>query len=791
MAAFDQVVAQDAVFRQFAVERLPEGVDVVDALADERPFAEQILVDIGHHARVRIDARLAAGEPGIERAPCAGERDADTRLKNSIAGDDAAELLIVKRPVERMRHRADQLSRRIARQLRIGVERDYVSDIGEHVDVAGDHREAILRFAAQQCVELLELAALSLPTHPQLLVRVPSARPVEQEEDVAFGVGIPWAILAVERIDSRARAPDQRGIIGHRFFRRVTQVSDQGEVQVAVLIGEKAYFERFEQRIDVGIADQHRRHHDDRPEFRWDVSGEIHLRQGFRIREQRCDPVDERDRQLATRHRDGDTQHHLPRRGDTARARQLQHERGEQRGEQQDRAEVKDERGAMSDPPQLLGDRQRNIHRRLELFDPVAIGEKESHMARSVVAIQRDVFVRELHGLSRHVGFAESRVLRDPFDLMAIVISGGKSHPAVNIGGVLTQLLFDDAHRLDEFAPVDRAQAAKTADAVADRHLVGGLLLRFRLDHLLDRTAAFGKPVLDPRQRERQHRDLSLQTPRELGHERADHPRIGAGHVGDDEDEVRRILLGDAHHLVCPLARLLDVERALRHARGDAAQIFDQRQPEHDRNAPQLAQLERRHRLIRGDEAAEAFGVDTSIGMRNGLERQVIHARQVRRRSLCESRKLTAIALRQVALRDADLLADQVEVVEQPLARGYDPAVVFHRPGQQIARRDQHGFVVFEPREQSVSGFGVRQPVECGKRLAVLFHLIGAEQLRAERNLFTGTRAAGGRTWRSAESHAHATKRCIERGGSRLENTGVADVRTHLNGSHAIEVRRT
>ena len=42
------------------LERALERIDVVDALADERAFVEQVLVDVRHGARVLIDARLAA-----------------------------------------------------------------------------------------------------------------------------------------------------------------------------------------------------------------------------------------------------------------------------------------------------------------------------------------------------------------------------------------------------------------------------------------------------------------------------------------------------------------------------------------------------------------------------------------------------------------------------------------------------------------------------------------------------------------------------------------------------------
>jgi hypothetical protein len=46
VAAFEQVVAEDRGCRAAAAQRLLEGVDVVDALADERALAEQVLVHV-------------------------------------------------------------------------------------------------------------------------------------------------------------------------------------------------------------------------------------------------------------------------------------------------------------------------------------------------------------------------------------------------------------------------------------------------------------------------------------------------------------------------------------------------------------------------------------------------------------------------------------------------------------------------------------------------------------------------------------------------------------------------
>src|SRR5512146_2320076 len=67
VATLEQVVAQDAVFRQTLPQRELERVDVVDALADERAFTEDVLVDVRYGARVRVDAGVARVQPRIQR----------------------------------------------------------------------------------------------------------------------------------------------------------------------------------------------------------------------------------------------------------------------------------------------------------------------------------------------------------------------------------------------------------------------------------------------------------------------------------------------------------------------------------------------------------------------------------------------------------------------------------------------------------------------------------------------------------------------------------------------------
>ena len=81
-----------------------------------------------------------------------------------------------------MGHRADELARRVARQLvSVSSVITYLT-LAEHGGRADDEREAVPSGAAQQRVEVGQLAALALVAHPDPLLRVPAARAMEQEE---------------------------------------------------------------------------------------------------------------------------------------------------------------------------------------------------------------------------------------------------------------------------------------------------------------------------------------------------------------------------------------------------------------------------------------------------------------------------------------------------------------------------------------------------------------------------------------------------------------------------------
>ena len=107
--AFEEVMAEQRVLGDPAGQRGGEGVDVIDALAGVGALAEQILVDVGDCARVRIDAGRAGEQPLKQRSfAIRWHGRGDARLQDRVAIHDPARPSVEHRPIERMRQEADE-----------------------------------------------------------------------------------------------------------------------------------------------------------------------------------------------------------------------------------------------------------------------------------------------------------------------------------------------------------------------------------------------------------------------------------------------------------------------------------------------------------------------------------------------------------------------------------------------------------------------------------------------------------------------------------------------------------
>ena len=131
-----------------------------------------------------------------------------------------------------MRHLADQPAHRVARQPRVGVERDDVADAGGH-DAGGcavDVDERRVGRAAQQPVQLVQLAALALPADPPSFAFVPDPPAMQQQEAVAAGRR---AVAPIEPRDALRRRGEQRRVALDVLGRGIGPVGEQREMKVA------------------------------------------------------------------------------------------------------------------------------------------------------------------------------------------------------------------------------------------------------------------------------------------------------------------------------------------------------------------------------------------------------------------------------------------------------------------------------------------------------------------------------------------------------------------------------
>src|SRR5690242_12256595 len=93
---------------------------------------------------------------------------------------------------------ADEFARNVAWQLRVGVERDHVTNTFQQRIVGSADEETRVARTAQQSIELFELATLSFPPHPTVLARIPLPPPVEEMKTIV-------AMTAIECVDAALR----------------------------------------------------------------------------------------------------------------------------------------------------------------------------------------------------------------------------------------------------------------------------------------------------------------------------------------------------------------------------------------------------------------------------------------------------------------------------------------------------------------------------------------------------------------------------------------------------------
>src|ERR1044072_8220252 len=231
---FKQVMTEQRVFGHAFGERAREGVHVVQAFACESAFAEKVLINVRGSGRVRVTPRVTREGSRETRERGTLQRDADAWLQDAIAARDALHTRVELRTVQRVFGDADETAGRVARQLRVGVERDDVTNLREQFGAGRRDDVARVARSAQKAVELLQLTAFTLPAHPLPFARVPLSLALKEVE--ALEAGRVHAVARVQLVDGSRRLVEERRVPRSLGCVRVREVAEQCVIQVLVLI---------------------------------------------------------------------------------------------------------------------------------------------------------------------------------------------------------------------------------------------------------------------------------------------------------------------------------------------------------------------------------------------------------------------------------------------------------------------------------------------------------------------------------------------------------------------------
>ena len=643
---------EERVLGHASLERRAERVDVVQAFTGEGAFTKEILIGIRYGGRVRIDAGVSRVHAREHRPRRAGHGHADARLQDAVALGDEPPHGIDLRPVERVKRDADERFRGIARQPRVAVERDAIADRRKHRQIADDVDEARVRGAAQEPVELFELAALPLPSHPALFALVPAALAMKEIEEV-----VPAARMPVVQGLHAGAGGRQDFAVARKIVRvGVGKIAEDGEVNVRVEIAQRLDFQMHQHLFDNRDAPEERRHDDHRPALLGNPGAQIEPRKAAGCQQPRQHMLHHRNRQLAGGH-DGQDQHpHHGRRGCSARTAVL-HDRGNrERREGSDGAEVHQRRVVQEHVRRPAQPPAPALGPRLEQSAP-GPHQVIADMRRAAVRAGGLGLTRAFDAVERHPHLIFRGAAGQRLDDVAVLIARPEIHLAVDAGRIALQHLLDVADAFKEAAPVERRAEPQARDRIRHRDLVGGLSLAFDTDGVLRRHALGREPIL------------------ELGPHRGGARAVLANVLKQPNDKrkravgrYRRRALG-SRHVERPDADV-GLGRLFAHAAnalGEPGQVRDEGQLEHAGPGPELAHGERRHRLECADEPLQSFGVEPPVAVDDELPCEHLDPRRTDRPGGRHDRKPFVIASGEIGSDASGFVRDQVKVIQQPL----------------------------------------------------------------------------------------------------------------------------
>ena len=414
----------------------------------------------------------------------------------------------------------------------------------------------------------------------------------------------------------------------------------------------------------------------------------------------------------------------------------------DERRDQRERPEVATRGGPDIGAPQPARQRHPNVEGALEreaaVGDQVVAGISASSRHGRFDVVGRRRGVRHRRGPPGDLDLGQARTPRQLFDGVPVAISSREVHLPERTSR--TKDLVDEADAFDELGPVEPRDEAHARDHVSDRHVHRRLALVLEADHLLGGGPLGREELLQPAEGGGDRRVLIAQALEELDAGRRRERRGREPTQGCRRD--LRAVRAEAEQAVGELVRLLPRCPASHDLLRDAAEVVDEEDPEADRDRPQLADRQRLHALVGAHHAPQALRFEAAVRVRDVGPGKTQDPRVAREMALGQLGELAVVVRGQVVADLAELLVDDVEVVDEPFGGRRDRPFVLDRAGQDAVRLQQDAAVLGDAGPDGVSPTGrVGDRLGGGEGLRVLLQPLHAEELGEDRLFELGLRA--------------------------------------------------
>ncbi|WP_225607823.1 hypothetical protein [Pseudomonas sp. PDM21] len=167
---------------------------------------------------------------------------------------------------------------------------------------------------------------------------------------------------------------------------------------------------------------------------------------------------------------------------------------------------------------------------------------------------------------------------------------------------------------------------------------------------------------------------------------------------------------------------------------GQAPQVLDQDDAQGNRYRPQLANSQRLDPLVGMDVALQQFNIEVAVGVRHEGPGQPEDARVAGERPIGQLGQLPVVARRQVVVDLADLLFDNVVIVQQPLGSRYHTIAPFQLDSASpVGSQQDTGVVIQAHMQRQYTLWRIRHLLCQGQALRVLFEPFDAEEFFSNR----------------------------------------------------------